>query len=44
MDIKFEAVNHIYNLNTPMEQRALYDINLDIKENQFIAKIGRAHV
>lgn len=40
MDIKFEAVNHIYNLNTPMEQRALYDISLDIKENQFIAIVG----
>lgn len=40
MDIKFEAVNHIYNLNTPMEQRALYDINLDIKGNGFIAIVG----
>ena len=32
MQIKFESVNHIYNANTPMEQRALYDINFDIKD------------
>ena len=31
MQIKFESVNHIYNANTPMEQRALYDINFDKK-------------
>lgn len=40
MQIKFESVNHIYNANTPMEQRALYDINFDIKEGQFLAIVG----
>lgn len=40
MDIKFEAVSHVYNLNTPMEQRALYDINIDIKSNGFVAIVG----
>lgn len=40
MQIKFESVNHIYNANTPMEQRALYDINFDIKDGQFLAIVG----
>ncbi len=40
MQIKFESVNHIYNINTPMEQRALYDINFNIKEGQFLAIVG----
>lgn len=40
MQIKFESVNHIYNANTPMEQRALYDINFDIKDRQFLAIVG----
>ena len=40
MDIKFEAVSHVYNLNTPMEQRALYDINIDIKSNGFVSIVG----
>lgn len=40
MGIKFEKVSHIYNLNTPMEQRALYDINIDIKDNQFVSIVG----
>lgn len=40
MQIKFESVNHIYNANTPMEQRALYNINFDIKEGQFLAIVG----
>ena len=44
MQIKFESVNHIYNANTPMEQRALYDINFDIEatgisEEEFIQLI-----
>ena len=38
MQIKFESVNHVYNANTPMEQRALYDINFEIKEGQFLSK------
>ena len=40
MRIKFESVNHIYNANTPMEQRALYDINFDIEAGQFLAIVG----
>lgn len=40
MQIKFESVNHIYNANTPMEQRALYDINFDITDGQFLAIVG----
>jgi len=40
MQIKFESVNHIYNANTPMEQRALYDLNFDIKDGQFLAIVG----
>ena len=40
MQIKFESVNHIYNANTPMEQRALYDINFDIEAGQFLAIVG----
>ena len=40
MQIKFESVNHIYNANTQMEQRALYDINFDIKDGQFLAIVG----
>lgn len=40
MQIKFESVNHVYNANTPMEQRALYDINFEIKEGQFLSIVG----
>lgn len=40
MQIKFESVNHIYHANTPMEQRALYDINFDIEAGQFLAIVG----
>lgn len=40
MQIKFKSVNHIYNANTPMEQRALYDINFDITDGQFLAIVG----
>lgn len=40
MQIKFKLVNHIYNANTPMEQRALYDINFDITDGQFLAIVG----
>ena len=40
MQIKFESVNHVYNANTPMEQRALYDINFEIKEGQFLSVVG----
>lgn len=40
MGIKFEKVSHVYNLNTPMEQRAIYDINFNIDDNQFVAIVG----
>ena len=40
MQIKFESVNHVYNANTPMEQRALNDINFEIKEGQFLSVVG----
>ena len=40
MGIKFEKVSHVYNLNTPMEQRAIYDINFNIEDNQFVAIVG----
>ena len=40
MQIKFESVNHVYNANTPMEQRALYDINFEIKEGELVGYIG----
>ena len=40
MQIKFESVNHVYNANTPMEQRALYDINFEIKEGQCLSVVG----
>ena len=40
MQIKFESVNHVYNANTPMEQRALYDINFEIKEGPFLSVVG----
>lgn len=40
MGIKFEKVSHVYNLNTPMEQRAIYDINIDIQDNKFVSIIG----
>ena len=40
MQVKFESVNHVYNATTPMEQRALYDINFEIKEGQFLSVVG----
>ena len=40
MQIKFESVNHIYNANTPMERRALYNIEFDVPNRQFLAIIG----
>ena len=40
MQIKFESVNHIYNANTPMERRALYNSEFDVPKGQFLAIIG----
>ena len=38
--IKIESLSHIYHLNTPDEFIALEDINLTIKQGEFIAIIG----
>lgn len=40
MSIKLDHVNYIYNLNTPIEHKALSDINLDIKDNIITAIVG----
>ena len=40
VDIRFEQVDFTYQPNTPFEHRALFDINLAIKEGSFTALIG----
>jgi energy-coupling factor transport system ATP-binding protein len=40
MDIYFEKVDYTYQPNTPFEQRALFDINLSIKEGSYTALVG----
>ena len=40
MIIEIENLNYIYNPNTPFEKKALDNINLDIKEGDFIGLIG----
>ena len=40
MDIRFEKVSYVYQPNTPFEQRALYDIDLSIKEGSYTALVG----
>ncbi|MGM0122997.1 energy-coupling factor transporter ATP-binding protein EcfA2 [Enterococcus sp. AZ194] len=40
MDIRFEKVDYTYQPNTPFEQRALFDINLTIKEGSYTALVG----
>ena len=40
MDIRFEQVDFTYQPNTPFEQRALFDINMTIKENSYTALVG----
>jgi energy-coupling factor transport system ATP-binding protein len=40
MDIIFKNVEHRYQVQTPFEKRALYDINLDIKTGSYVAIIG----
>lgn len=40
MDIRFEKVNYTYQPNTPFEQRALFDIDLTIKEGSYTALVG----
>lgn len=40
MSIKIENLTHIYMPNGPFEKKALDDINIDIKDGEFIALIG----
>jgi energy-coupling factor transport system ATP-binding protein len=40
MDIRFEQVDFTYQPNTPFEQRALFDVNLTIKEGSYTAIVG----
>lgn len=40
MDIRFEKVSYVYQANTPFEQRALYDIDLAIKDGSYTALVG----
>ena len=40
MSIKIENLTHIYMPNGPFEKKALDNINLDIKDGEFIALIG----
>lgn len=40
MIIKLENLSHIYNSNTPFEQKALDNVNLTIDEGEFIGLIG----
>lgn len=40
MDIRFEKVSYVYQPDTPFEQRALYDIDLNIQEGSYTALVG----
>ncbi|MTD39982.1 energy-coupling factor ABC transporter ATP-binding protein [Erwinia sp. CPCC 100877] len=40
MDIRFEQVDFTYQPNSPFEQRALFDVNLTIKEGSYTAIVG----
>ncbi len=40
MAIKIEHLTHIYNPNTPFEKTALEDINIEIKDGEFVSIIG----
>lgn len=40
MDIRFEQVDFTYQPNTPFEQRALFDIDLAIREGSYSAIVG----
>jgi len=39
--IKFNAVSHSYQINTPFEAQALHDVNLEINAGEILAIIGR---
>lgn len=40
MDIRFEQVGFTYQPGTPFEQRALYDIDLEIATGSYTAIVG----
>lgn len=40
MDIHFNEVDFIYQPNTPFEQRALFDVNLRVKDGSYTAIVG----
>lgn len=40
MAIVFEKVDYVYQINTPFENQALFDINLDIEDGSYTALIG----
>ncbi|MHC5247579.1 energy-coupling factor ABC transporter ATP-binding protein [Enterococcus sp. LJL90] len=40
MDIRFEEVSFTYQPNTPFEQAALFDLDLEIKEGSYTAIVG----
>lgn len=40
MDIRFQEVGYTYQAGTPFQSRALYDINLSIKDGSYTALVG----
>lgn len=40
MDIRFDQVDFTYQPNTPFEQRALFDLNMTIKDGSYTAIVG----
>lgn len=40
MSIKIENLTHVYMQETPFEKKAIDDVNLEIKNGEFIALIG----
>lgn len=40
MDITFQKVDYTYQAGTPFQERALYDLNLQIKDGSYTALIG----
>ena len=40
MDIRFEQVDFTYQPNTPFEQRALFEIDMEIKDGSYTAIVG----
>ena len=40
MDIEIKDVEHRYQMKTPFERLAIYDVNAVIKEGSYVAVIG----